>query len=235
MTFSVVLLLAGVGLLLIGLLGKIKIKDFDLVSESIRIRIVLSIIGTALLLGAIFTYLSDKPTRSDNSNVTNTNTQPPPTNSNSPTATPDNSPASTPVQNPPLPKPDKLIEIILKEQRDNVRESYGELAGQNFTAKDLEDFKKAGTPANITARLKTDAEFLEIVLAIKQMPPTERQKLLLRGVNTFKPTWEQLGRIDRAGQSKAGQMAERMIAEAIVNLVKELSKLSDEEIRKLQV
>ena len=226
MTFSVVLFLAGVGFLLIGLLGEVKIKEFVVVSKSMRVRVVFTVLGAVLLLGGIFVYLSDKPTRSDNSNVSNTST-PPPTNSNSPTP--------TPVHTPPLLKRDKLIEIILKEQRDNVRESYGELAGQNFTAKDLEDFKKAGTPANITARLKTDAEFLEIVLAIKQMSPTERQKLLHRGVNTFKPTWQQLGRIDRAGQSKAGQMAERMIAEAIVNLVKELSKLSDEEIRKLQV
>lgn len=230
MTFPVVLLLAALGLLLIGLLGKIKIKEWEFGTESKRIRVMIASIGVVLLLAAFLVYQSDKRIRSDNSNSANINIQPSPTVSSSPIPTPTITPTSTP----PLPEPDTLIQIILREQRDNVRESYAESAGQNFSDVNLQNFKKTGKLAEIIKRLKTDAEFLDVVLAIKRMTPSARQKLLHQGLNTFKPTWQQLGRIDRAGQTDAGQEAERMIAEGIVNLVKELSARSDEEIKKLQ-
>jgi len=126
-----------------------------------------------------------------------------------------------------------LIEIIIKQQQDNVRESYGEAAGQNFSDQDFKEFIKKGIPKKIVDQLKTDNEFLDVVLAIKYMTPTERQKLLNKGLNTYKPTWAQLVRIDPKGQTEKGQQAEKMIAKAIVDLAKELSKLSDDDIRKL--
>jgi hypothetical protein len=228
MTFPVVLFVGGAVFLLIGLLGKIEIKDFKLGTDSRRIRIVAGCIGVVFLTAAFIIWQPDKSGRVEDSNTANKNTAPslvPP----SPTTT-----ASTPVQTPALPKPEALSEIILREQRNNVRESYGELRGQNFSDEDLEDFKKTGKLKAILARLKTDGEFLDVVLAIKSMPATEKQKLLNKAENTYKPTWEQMGKVDRAGQTTAGQQAERMIAEGIVNLVKELSTRSDDEIRKLQ-
>ncbi len=229
MTFPIVLLLAGLVLLLIGLLGRIKIKDFEAGTDSKPIRVAAFSFGMALLLAAFLVYQSDRPHSPDNSNVPNISTPsaPPPSSS---TPTPTGSPISTPT----LPKPDMLIEIIVKVQHNNVKESYGERAGQNFSDQDLENFEKKGERAKITAQLKTDGEFLDVVLAIKHMTASERQKLLSLGLNKYKPTWEQLGRVDKEGQTDAGQKAERMIAEDIVNLVKQLLTLSDEKIKKLQ-
>jgi uncharacterized membrane protein YuzA (DUF378 family) len=227
-TLPVVLSVAGILFLLIGLLGRIELKGFKLGSDSVAIRIALVCIGLALLVVTFIIYQPDKPERIDNTNTANMNTAPSPVPA-SPTPT-----ASIAVPTPTLPKPETLIEIIVKEQRDNVRESFGELRGQNFSVEDLQNFKKTGKLKAILARLKTDSEFLDVVLAIKRMPATERQKLLNKAENTYKPTWEQMGKVDRTGQTTAGQDAERMIAEGIVNLVKELSTKSDDEIRKLQ-
>jgi hypothetical protein len=231
MNFPLVLLTAGLVLLLVGLLGKVKIKDSEFSTDNPRIRVLASLFGVALLIVALLVYRSDRSIPPDNSNSANTNT--PPTPPPSLTATYP-TPTFTPSPTPTLPKPDMLIEIILKAQQSNVRESYGEFAGQNFTARNLQEFIAKGTLKDITAQLKADSEFLDVVLAIKHMPPSERQKLLNKGSHTYKPTWEQLGEISPKGQTSAGQKAEQMIADAIVNLVKELSQLPDEEIRKLQ-
>jgi hypothetical protein len=228
LTFPVLLLIAAFILLLIGLLGKVKIKDFDLGTESKAIRVVTSCLGIALLLLAFLVYQSDKPAPSTNSNSAKVDTRRGPVINRSTTPTP------VEFQTPVLPKPDTLIEIILREQRNNVRESYGKLKGQNFSDLDLGEFIKAKTVELITERLKTEGEFLDLVLAIKRMEATERQKLSFRAANTFKRTWDQRGRVDKEGQTDAGQKAERMIAEGIVELVKELSRLSDDEIKKLQ-
>src|SRR5260370_36288602 len=119
MTFPIVLLLAGLVLLLIGLLGRIKIKDFEAGTDSKPIRVAAFSFGMALLLAAFLVYQSDRPHSPDNSNVPNISTPsaPPPSSS---TPTPTGSPISTPT----LPKPDMLIEIIVKVQHNNVKESY---------------------------------------------------------------------------------------------------------------
>jgi hypothetical protein len=160
-------------------------------------------------------------------------------NINSPSPTPNgsNTPSanSTATVTPTLStvKPDKLIEIIREQQEKNVRLSYAEAASQNFSDLDLANFIKEKKPAKIAEELKRDNEFLDTVLAIKAMPATERQRLLERALTIYKPTWAQLGRIDPKGQTEAGQKAEKVIAETIVNLVRDLSKLTDADIRKL--
>jgi hypothetical protein len=71
------------------------------------------------------------------------------------------------------------------------------------------------------------------VLTIKAMPPADRERLLESSRELSHPTWRELGRISREGQTDAGQKAERMIAEAVVADVERLLQLSDDEIRKL--
>jgi len=134
---------------------------------------------------------------------------------------------------PPNVRPDKLLEIIKQQQRLHVKESYGELANQCFTENDLRKFVSDRQATQIADELKRSNELLDIVQAVKAMAPTDRQNLLEAGLHTYKPTWEQLGKVDRQGQTVAGQNAEKMIAEAIVNLVKNLSKLSDDDLKKL--
>ena len=151
----------------------------------------------------------------------------------SPTPTVSMTPLTTITPTPSITKPDKLIEIIKQQQGKNVRESHGEEASQNFSESDLANFIKGKKTTKIAEELKRDNEFIDTVFAIKAMPPNERQKLLERASNTYKPTWAELGKIDPHGQTEAGQKAEKMIADTIVNLVKELSNLSDEDIKKL--
>lgn len=119
-------------------------------------------------------------------------------------------------------KAEELIEIIKEQQRLNVRESYGEMAYQCFSDDDLGRFIQAKVPDRVIENLKKDNQFIEVVLAIKKLSSNERQKLLDESLNTYKPTWAQLGKISRDGQTEAGQKAERMISETIVNLVRDL-------------
>lgn len=129
----------------------------------------------------------------------------------------------------PKAKPEKIIIIIQKQQRKNVRESWGELAHQCFTDNDLARFVQNKTTERITDSLKRDPEFLDVVLAIREMEPSKRKKLLISADKPLRPTWAKLGRISREGQTEAGQEADRMIATAIVNLVKELVNMPESE------
>jgi hypothetical protein len=130
-------------------------------------------------------------------------------------------------------KPSKLADFIRTEQSKYVKESFGEEAYESFTQKDLDSFTKEKRPAQIVAELRHNNEFLDIVRAIKAMPPAERQRLLASSRELSHPTWRELGRISREGQTDAGQQAERMIAKAIVAEVERLLELSDDEIKKM--
>lgn len=126
-------------------------------------------------------------------------------------------------------KPEELISIVQEQQRKNVRESYGELAHQCFTEDDLTRFVQTTTTERITGSLKRDPRFLDVVLAIRDMEPGERSTLLISADKPLRPTWAELERISREGQTEAGQEAEKMIATAIVTLVKELVKMPEAE------
>ena len=130
-------------------------------------------------------------------------------------------------------QPEKIIRIIEERQRKHVRKSTGELAHESFTEDDLTQFIENKTPERITATLKTDKSFIEVAIAIKQLPASERETLLETGRNTFRPTWAELGRIDPEGQTDAGQEADKLIAEAIVQLTQELINKSDSDLEKL--
>jgi hypothetical protein len=71
-------------------------------------------------------------------------------------------------------------------------------------------------------RLKTlfVKKFTTTAQAIRGLPAQQRSEILNRAATIYKPTWAQLGRIDRSGQTDAGQQAEREIARKIVALVK---------------
>jgi gas vesicle protein len=129
----------------------------------------------------------------------------------------------------PKAKPEELISIIQEQQRKNVRESWGELAHECFTDNDLDRFVQNKATERITESLKRDPQFLDIVLAIRKMQPGERSALLISADKPLRPTWREIGRISREGQTEAGQDAERMIATAIVNLVKKLVNMSEAE------
>lgn len=122
----------------------------------------------------------------------------------------------------------KLVPIIKQQQRVYVGESSGVEAPDNFTKVRLELFEKNGTVDGIVKSLEADPEFLKIVEGMRAMPAEEREALLQQAEVAYSPTWEQLDMDPminspeelRRGQTRAGQTAERMIAEGIVNQVR---------------
>ena len=117
---------------------------------------------------------------------------------------------------------DSLIDLIRATQRQHVRESWGERASECFTDVNLATFKKENVTKKIVDQLRNDQNFLAIVHALRALNGQQRSELLERASATYKPTWAQLGKIDRLGQTDAGQQAEKEIAAAIVELVKEM-------------
>jgi hypothetical protein len=129
--------------------------------------------------------------------------------------------------------PEELISIVQEQQRKNVKESWGELAHQCFTDNDLARFVRNKTTERITDSLLGAPEFLDVVLAIRKMELSKHKKLLISVDKPLRPTWAEFGRISREGQTEAGQDAERMIATAIVSLVKELVGMPEAEFLSL--
>jgi len=117
---------------------------------------------------------------------------------------------------------EEIIEVIKEQQRLHVRESYGQLAHECFTYDDLNMFKREGVPEEITTKLRRNKRFIKIVQSLNVMTASKRGKILRRAAKTYKPTWAKLGRITREGQTDAGQMTEKLIAHAIVELAQEM-------------
>jgi hypothetical protein len=220
MTFPIVLAVFGALLFILGLLGQFEVQQFKLGTNSKSIRWFSGIMGVLALTVAGFSFRLEVAAKQPTQPEAQVKPE---------VAAASFSPVATNVN------PNKLIEIIKEQQQKHVKESFGEFASQSFTEEDLRVFVDAKVPAGISETLKHDNQFIDVVLAIKNMPSGERQKLLDMASQTCKPTWGQLGKISREGQTDAGQRAEKMIASAIVTLVKDILKLPIEEIKKLYV
>jgi hypothetical protein len=70
--------------------------------------------------------------------------------------------------------------------------------------------------------LKRKREFVEIILALKSKNVEERRLLFKSCRKPLRKTWAELGRVDPAGQTIAGQRAELLIANAVVDLAEQL-------------
>ena len=103
-----------------------------------------------------------------------------------------------------------------------------------ITSENLESFKKQKRPEQIVTDLMNDNSFIDLIISIKKMTPTKRQDLLNKCSVIAKPTWDEMGRIspNGDGQTDAGQEAERLIAKAIVDKVKEMCNLELDELIK---
>jgi hypothetical protein len=139
-------------------------------------------------------------------------------------------PASEPPTNSPRVNPERLIDIIKQLQMEFVRESFGLESGECFTDVDLSKFMREKKTAEIVRRLNNDKDFLALVNVIREMKSEDRSALLDKAQKTFKKTWREL-RLDpqaasadklREGQTDAGQKAERLIAQTVVNLVRQV-------------
>ena len=130
-------------------------------------------------------------------------------------------------------QPEILTKIIQDSQRENVRESFGEMSGQCFTENDLNNFIGSKRPFKIAEDLRTDKTFLAAVLSLQKMSPQNRQNFLNSANKPLRPTWEELGEISANGQTDAGQKAEKLIAEEIITQVKVLLALPVKELQRL--
>jgi hypothetical protein len=115
-----------------------------------------------------------------------------------------------------------LARVIQREQRSAVRESWGELAGECFTEIDYDDFVRGHVAERIARGLQQDAGFRAAVAALRGVSSDEQSDVLEAVRQPLRPTWAQQGRITRSGTTVAGQRAELAVAEAIVNMVKQL-------------
>jgi hypothetical protein len=115
-----------------------------------------------------------------------------------------------------------LRAIIEGQIRDHVRESYGELAGENFSDADLDRFMRDRVPDQIVAQLKANSHFLAALDGVRAMSPGDRAAYLKRCRLPLRKTWAELGGISPKGTTEAGQKAEQAIANAITDLAEKL-------------
>jgi hypothetical protein len=119
-------------------------------------------------------------------------------------------------------QPEDLIAYIRAAETAEVRESWGEAAGECFTWNDYDSFVRAKRPAVVAGQLKVAPQFRTLVEMIRAMPQTEREKLLARARETARPTWAMIGRISPDGTTEAGRKADLLLAESITGAVEEL-------------
>jgi hypothetical protein len=119
-------------------------------------------------------------------------------------------------------KPEDLIAYIRAAENAEIRESWGEEAGECFTWDDYETFKHSDRPAAVAAKMKATPQFRKLVEMIRAMPQPERAALLTRARQSVRPTWAMNGRISRDGTTDAGRQAALMLAASITDAVQEI-------------
>ena len=125
-----------------------------------------------------------------------------------------------------------LQNVIMTKQKEKVKVSYN--IDNCFMDIDLQSFKTNKIPDQSVNELLIDNSFIDLVIAIKKMNSTERQKLLDASSNIAKKSWASMGEISPDGQTEAGREAELLIAKAIVAKVNELIKLTEKELEKMK-
>ena len=112
--------------------------------------------------------------------------------------------------------------VILAQQRQHVRLSYGQADGQCFTWDDLSGFKQRDVPGRVVRQLRASAQFRALVAQLRKQPAGKRARYLQKCRAIAHPTWAQLGRITPSGQTEAGRTVELLIAQAVVRLANEM-------------
>jgi uncharacterized caspase-like protein len=131
-------------------------------------------------------------------------------------------PAPPPSQTSGNGRPDTLEAIIKRYQAKKVKESCSQEACCCFTEIDLRNFIDDEVPDQVTSELRGDQQFLRLAADVGRMALDERERLLNRTARIAKQTWAERVEISCEGQTVAGQRAERMIAKAVVDLVREI-------------
>jgi hypothetical protein len=126
--------------------------------------------------------------------------------------------------------PERLISFVKQLQTEYVQDSTGIEAHECFTKDDFNQFVSDKKTAEIVERLRNDNDFRNLVSAIRDLSFDKRSDLLSRASNIYRRTWSELklnpktASADelRKGQTLEGMKAEKLIAQAVVNLVRQM-------------
>lgn len=127
---------------------------------------------------------------------------------------------------------EELFNYIKENQSRYVKLSTGYFDYNCFTDIDLNNFHGNEVPKQITDKLQSDSKFLALVMVIKNLNSDQWQKLKSDALLLYRPTFGDVGGVktDGSAQSVAGQQAEKIVAETIVNLVSEIKKKNKSDI-----
>jgi hypothetical protein len=126
----------------------------------------------------------------------------------------------------------QLIATIENYQARYIQKSTGTEEYNSVTSEDLARFYDRKTPKKIKDRLSEDTEFLGLVLALKELSPQSWGKIKSSALDVYKPTYSEVGgaQPDGSAQTEAGQEAEKLVSETIVDLASKLKRKDKTEI-----
>ena len=112
-----------------------------------------------------------------------------------------------------------LQDVVRWQQQKHIRKSIGELANECFTDADFAAFRAGDIPRQIVTGLRKTEDFKVIAAELRKLSPDRLTEAVSQVRRIARPTWRQMGFIDREGrgQTEAGHQAELMIAAAIVD------------------
>ena len=215
LTLPVILAFIGAGLIVLALARTVETRWITLGPLSNFGKILSGVIGVLALTTSVYIYLHSQPTLPCTSQPQG---------------------AAQDSASPPAPADTNKVKLelinLIKNKQHAVRDSTGLNNYDNFTRQNLDQFKRDRVPEHIADDLKNDERFEDLVSQIKSLNPDDRQKVLDAAETTYRLSWSQLGLNPatasaedlKRGQSEAGSEAERMIAESIVNLIREQCK-----------
>ncbi|MCP4696159.1 MAG: 5'-methylthioadenosine/S-adenosylhomocysteine nucleosidase [Gammaproteobacteria bacterium] len=129
--------------------------------------------------------------------------------------------ALEPIKNASIKEIEDFMIVIIKEQQNlYVKISYGESARECFTWEDLDRFEQENNVMKVRRNLEESGKITDLIDMLRSLSERRRKDVFQKGKQTFKKTWEELGEITIAGQTDAGQKAEKMIADVVVEYVK---------------
>jgi len=127
---------------------------------------------------------------------------------------------------------EELFNCIKENQTRYIKLSTGYFDYNCFTDIDLNNFHSNEVPKQIADKLQSDSKFLALVMVIKNLSSDQWEKLKSEALLIYRPTFGDVGGVktDGSAQSVAGQQAEKIVAETIVNLVSEIKKKNKSDI-----
>jgi len=127
---------------------------------------------------------------------------------------------------------EELFNCIKENQTRYIKLSTGYFDYNCFTDIDLNNFHSNEVPKQIADKLQSDSKFLALVMVIKNLSSDQWENLKSEALLIYRPTFGDVGGVktDGSAQSVAGQQAEKIVAETIVNLVLEIKKKNKSDI-----